>query len=284
MARLSSLGAVLTLLVGIISAWLAYAKFISDKQKDRDELQRQREYLDKEKLERLNSQYRAVLAQVGQFLADEKVTTASLIVLFRELTDLAAARSDLQKRSPNQPDDAALLVANIVSSLEFDFKQYRNIEFDRKALTFLSSYSILLTEQRPDLHTEILAKYSEALKLINDSNPSYFSNGVYIHGKITVGTEKGKPIVYFHELGKVNKLAQYIGLSQGYKQHIDLLKTHLAKNPENKQSSQILDDAFCNFYWATNNKTLTENVFSITDDDDEYHIFQKEYRQRCTAQ
>jgi|GEM_PF-6320002 len=247
-----------TVLATVFGIWQGIEKFRSDRQKDRDLAEKDNSLRRSELIERLTNQYRSDLKQLLMFPIDEKQTIPLVIETLQDLDQLIQSIPQQQEGSDKKlKADVGTLLANLTRSGDCDLEKRRNVEFERTVLQYWPGYSSLLVEQ-PETNIEVISEYFGALRHLHEVDKKFFES---------VAIDSSGGFNHNPAMDDINFIP-FIDLFRGYKEHVELLKKSLEVQPE--QASRInddLDQAFCWFYWGTENKPLTRNIFNIGDAD-----------------
>lgn len=254
-SRLAQFATVFTIAATLFGVWQGYSKYITDKQKDR-------ELKDKELVERTNNQYRSNLQQLILYPIDEKQTIPSAIFLLNDLqavTQNGFEGAELQRRQ----NEIGTLLIELVQSSQFDLNKDRNVEFDRTAMRTCKYYSEALIRDFAE-NPLILSKYAAALELIHNNNKSYESivinpNGSFVWPSSLI---KDDPT-----------LRHFMNLVWAYREHIVIHKKSIDMYPDKAEIiKENLNQAWCDFYLRTNNKSLTKYVIDFDDNKLEWEL------------
>jgi len=246
-ARLATLlticATIVTVLATGVGAWLAYSKFVDDKEKDRTVRIR-------ELTERNTNQYRSDLQQLSSYPTDRKQTISVAFFLFQDLRELIENGFEEKDRERHRVQ-VGTLMSQLIRSDEYDLSLVRSVEFDRKAMFYCAYYKDFLIGN-PSYNGEILSKYKFILASIHDESPNYYES-------ITSDPNFG-----FSAPKVADKFLFFVHLFQGYQEHLGLLDEAVKKRPSD--AAEVEDyktRAFCWFHASTKNAQLTQTMFHI---------------------
>lgn len=251
--RLGQFATIFTILATLVTVfatgfgiWTAYTKLVSDREKEA-------ELKDKEFIERTNTQYRTELNQLLQYPVKEEQTIAEAVFLFRDIGSVIEEgyKDEMLGR---KREEVGFLFSQLIRSPEFDLSKTRNISFDIKALNYLKYYKEYLVDKPYD-NRDILSKYKNELEVLSSKDQKYYEN-------LVVDSNDASVFIEDSAYKDQTKFFQYVFIFQAYKNHVNLFDESLKKDKiSTTQAVDFKRLAFCWFYGATKNKSLTINIF-----------------------
>lgn len=252
--RLTRLTAVFTVIVTVITVFATLLGWGWDRF-------RERQLRAQELSERLENQYRSNIQQLLRYPKDENQTIPSVIFVFDDISNL------LQHYSPEELANRRLMIgtwlAELRTSSEFDLGESRNVEFDYAVLKFCS-YCSEAVVKNPRYLKIMLEKYSVALAPFHQDDDKFKS--VY---KIP-GTDSFnvfRTLESIEKQGFTIKLRPFATMVRAYELHLALLNKSIQENPKDDALKVALNRYTCDFFLATQNPTLTKNIFNVNDDE-----------------
>ncbi len=246
--RASQFATIFTIFATLFGVYEAYDKLVTDK---RTEVEQR----SKESTERTTALFRANLQSLLQYPIDKNQTISQAVFELRDLTNVVenGFKGDeaAQKR---KREEVGSLLAQLIRSPEFDLKQTRNTDFDRKAMDkenseFYANYLI----SNPIENRDILSKYKAVLADVHDRDFDYCE-------KFLVDPEDPAAFIESKVSKDQAKFFQYAYLFHAYKKHVDLLAQ--SSDPHIRENLNL---AYCWFWGATRNPSLTKAIFGGTD-------------------
>lgn len=253
--RLTRLTAIFTVIVTLITVFATLLGWGWDRF-------RERQLRARELSERIENQYRSNIQQLLRYPKDENQTIPSVIFVFDDISNL------LQHYSPEEVANRRLTIgtwlAELRTSSEFDLGKSRNAEFDNAVLKFCS-YCSEAAVKNPKYSKIMLEKYTVALAPFHKDDEK-FKNVYKKPGTDSFTVSRTAESV--EKEGFTVKLRPFATMVRAYELHLALLNKAIQENPKDSDALKAAIDKYtCDFFLATQNPTLTKNIFNINDDE-----------------
>jgi hypothetical protein len=248
--RLSQFAAIITIFATAFGIYFTYNKLVTDR--DNEFKQNQ-----KDRSERTTTRYRSDLQELLQYPTDPKQTISRAEFLLRDLVDVVDNGFEERDRQPKR-EEIGFLLSQLIKSAEFDLTLTRNSNFDRKAIETSKFYEDYLIANTSD-NRDILSKYKGVLMTLHAQDPPYYEN-------LQVDPSDPSSFIESQIAKDQNKFFQYAYLFHAYRKHVDLFARNSILPKPDPDLRKDLDLAFCWFWGAGKNPSLTKAIFGGTDD------------------
>ena len=199
--------------------------------------------------ERIEKQYKMHIDEVVRFHNDQNLSASTLLKNLNDVIDQKANR-DKNENQRLRDEVASALVAEFEGGA-FDFKQARNLEFDRVALLKWKEYTALLVEN-PNSNMNVMLNYFHSVRALHNEDREFVET-------VTPTADEGMVINVMPRDARNESLLR--DLHYSYRKHVALLKQSLGNN-KNRSNRENLLQAFCWYSVATNNPALVKDAFS----------------------
>ncbi len=247
--RLSQFAAIVTIFATLFGIYFTYNKLVTDR--DNEFKQNQ-----KDRIERTTARYRNDLQELLQYPTDPKQTISRAAFLLRDLADVVDNGFDENDR-PQKREEVGFLLTQLIKSAEFDLTLTRNSNFDRRAIETSRFYEDYLISHASD-NRDILSKYKSALLTLHGQDPAYYED---------LQVDPSDPTAFIEsEVAKdQTKFFQYAYLFHAYRKHVELFARNSVLPQPDPNLKKDLSLAFCWFWGATGNASLTKAIFGNGD-------------------
>lgn len=215
--------------------------------------------------DRIEEQYKTHLQEIGRFHNDKNLSAGTLLMSLSDVINKKADQGSDENRRLRSVVASALIIE--FRAGDFDFKQSRNLELDRVALSSWQEYKRLLVKD-PNSNINILLNYKHAISNLRKEDPPFVEAALPLDGGG----------MYFGVSPKDNSNDTLLrNLHNCYREHVALLKESLGINNDQTNRDNLLK-AFCWYSDATHNPNMTKDAFGYNST-----AFETETR-RCSQQ